>query len=170
MLSKESAPTRDSVAKRPWREGMESVEAGSWQVLLDDLHFIQRTQKNHGNYWDRSTLWCQMEEGLGARGVKAGDLHTDSQPSVVPPPQVGTAPYVPIRKGSTTSLILLSSSPTVPHSKGVRLECVLIHTPQDLLWILCWGKGRDGLGVMTRPSCAICPFRAGSEEVWRFYA
>lgn len=59
-------------------------------------------------------IGCHMEEGLGARGVKAGDLHADSQPSVFPPPQVGTAPYVPIRKGSRTSLLLLPSSPTVP--------------------------------------------------------
>lgn len=57
-----------------------------------------------------------MEKELGARGVKAGDLHTDSQPSVYPPPQAGTAPYVPVKKGSGTSLILLPSSPTVPDS------------------------------------------------------
>lgn len=64
-----------------------------------------------------------MEKELGTRGVKAGDLHADSQPSVFPPPQVGTAPLSPLKKGSGTSLIFLHSSPTVPDSStGVHAD------------------------------------------------
>lgn len=106
---------------QPRREAEEDRgdQCGGWRLakaLSADLHFIQRAQKSHRKYWDRSAMQCHMEEGWGARGVKAGDLHADSQPSVLPPPQVGTAPYVPIRKGSGTSLVLRLSSPTVPDS------------------------------------------------------
>lgn len=136
----------------------------------------QRAQKSHRKPWDRSKIRCHMEKELGARGVKAGDLHADSQPSVFPPPQVGTAPYVPVKKGSATSLILLPSSPTVPDSstRAQSTGLVLRHTQQDLLQILHWGKGREALGGAGVCVCggdtAICSSRAGREEVWRFHA
>lgn len=104
-----------------------------------------------------------MEKELGARGVKAGDLHADSQPSVFPPPQAGTAPYVPVKKGSGTSLVLLPSSPTAPDSSsGVHSDT---HTQQDLLQILCWGKGRDGLGEMTQSHLPFQSWKGRGLEV-----
>lgn len=84
-----------------------------------------------------------MEKELGARGVKAGDLHADSQPSVFPPPQAGTAPYVPVKKGSGTSLVLLPSSPTAPDSStGVHSDTHTARPAADPLL----GEGQRWLG------------------------
>lgn len=62
--------------------GKEALEESNgkrrgWR-LAEDFRFIQRAQKSHRKYWDRSTIQCHMEKELGARGVKAGDLHADS--------------------------------------------------------------------------------------------
>lgn len=132
------------------------------EALLGDLHFIQRAQKSHRKYWDRSMIQRHMEKELGARGVKAGDLHADSQPSVFPPPQVGTAPYVPVKKGNGTSLILLPSSPTVPDwSTGVRSDT---HS-KTCCRSFVGGKGRDGLRAMTQNHLPFQSWRGRGLEV-----
>lgn len=139
----ETGPSRgNSRGERPQRGGM--VKCRGWRLtkaLFEELYFIQRAQKSHRKYWDGSTIRCHTEERLGARGVKAGDLHADSPPSVFPPPQVGTAPYVPIGKGGGTSPLLLPSSSTEPDSH----VCAHRHRARPAGERLCWGKGRDGL-------------------------
>ena len=161
----ETGPSRgNSRGERPRRGAM--VKCRGWRLakaLFEDLYFIQRTQKSHRKYWDRSMIRCHTEERLGARGVKAGDLHADSPPSVFPPPQVGTAPYVPIRKGGGTSPVLLPSSSTEPDS----------HVCTQAQSKTCWrepllGEGQRWLGGGRHR--AICPSRAGREEVWRLHA
>lgn len=149
----ETGPSRgNSRGERPRRGGM--VKCRGWRLtkaLFEELYFIQRAQKSHRKYWDGSTIRCHVEERLGARGVKAGDLHADSPPSVFPPPQVGTAPYVPIRKGGGTSPLLLPSSSTEPDSTeqdllesasvGGRAEMAWRRTTQSHLPFQSW-KGR----------------------------
>lgn len=74
------------------------VKCRGWRLakaLFEEWYFIQRAQKSHRKYWDMSTIQCHMEERLGARGVKAGDLQRRLPTICLSSPTSGNSPVCP---------------------------------------------------------------------------